>query len=215
MPLRNRARLQPCRMTRVMAPNPFMNLRLIAVLLVATTLSLGQATTTQSQAPTPPLPRTVDEAVTVLKTHWLSEKDRAWILGNAEEDVVLRLYRPFGTGVRNAFGLWGRNPELLASCGTEDPEACSVVILKRLWRSIRRDADPAFVRNLDCQLRMIEVILINPTDFSKLRMGEILKRTQEQIDRQQLARASVLVPVRDDASPSGSGQARPKVLGRR
>src|SRR5689334_9085810 len=89
----------------------------------------------------PKVPQTVDEAVLILKTKWLSAKDLSWILRNPQKDVVARLYRPFGTGVRNEFGLWGNNQALRDSCGANDPEECSVVIFNRLWESVRADAD--------------------------------------------------------------------------
>jgi hypothetical protein len=76
-------------------------------------------------------PKTVDEAVEILKTKWLKPKDLDWILRNPEDDVVWTLYRPFGTGVRNEFGLWGDNQALRESCGTQNPEGCSVVIFDR------------------------------------------------------------------------------------
>lgn len=53
-------------------------------------------------------PKTVDEAVQILKTKWLKPKDLDWILRNPKDQVVWTLYRPFGTGVRNEFGLLGR-----------------------------------------------------------------------------------------------------------
>jgi hypothetical protein len=52
-------------------------------------------------------PKTVAEAIQVIKTKWLKPKDLDWILRNPKEQVVWTLYRPFGTGVRNEFGLWG------------------------------------------------------------------------------------------------------------
>jgi hypothetical protein len=39
-------------------------------------------------------PKTVDEAVQVLKTKWLKPKDLDWILRNPKEQVVWTLYRP-------------------------------------------------------------------------------------------------------------------------
>ena len=66
-------------------------------------------------------PKTVDEAVQVLKAKWLKPKDLDWILRNPKDQVVLTLYRPFGTGVRNEFGLWGDNVALHESCGDKDP----------------------------------------------------------------------------------------------
>jgi len=129
-------------------------------------------------------PKTVDEAVQVLKTKWLKPKDLDWILRNPKEHVVWTLYRPFGTGVRNEFGLWGDNVALHESCGDKDPEGCSVVIFNRLWESVRSDADPALVRQLDCQFQLAEAIQINYKGFRNLTTGELLKRLQSQIDAQ-------------------------------
>src|SRR5229473_6562406 len=64
-------------------------------------------------------PKTVDEAVQVLKAKWLKPKDLDWILRNPKDEVVWRLYRPFGTGVRNQFGLWGDNESLNDSSATK------------------------------------------------------------------------------------------------
>ena len=77
----------------------------------------------------------------VIKTKWLKPKDLDWILRNPKELVVWTLYRPFGTGVRNEFGLCGDNQALRDSCGDKNPEGCSVVIFNRLWESVRADAE--------------------------------------------------------------------------
>jgi hypothetical protein len=129
-------------------------------------------------------PKTVDEAVLVLKNKWLAAKDRDWILRNPKDHVVSRLYRGFGTGVRNEFKLWGNNQELRDSCETNDPEGCSVVILNRLWESVRGDADLSLVRQLDCQFQVAKAIRINPKGFHKLTTGELVKALQSQIDEQ-------------------------------
>ena len=70
-------------------------------------------------------PKTVDEAIQVLKTKWLKPEDREWILRNTKDEVRLRLYRGFGTGVRNEFGLWGDNRPLHESCGTNNADSLS------------------------------------------------------------------------------------------
>ncbi len=129
-------------------------------------------------------PKTVDEAVEVLKTKWLKPKDLDWILRNPKDQVVWTLYRPFGTGVRNEFGLWGDNVALRESCGDNNPEGCSVVILKRLWESVRADADPGLVRQLDCQFEVARAIHINEAGFYKLTTGELVKAIQSQINNQ-------------------------------
>ncbi|SRR6266576_3615474 len=129
-------------------------------------------------------PKTVDEAVQVLKTKWLKPKDLDWILRNPKDQVVWTLYRPFGTGVRNEFGLWGDNKALHESCGDKDPEGCSVVIFERLWESVRADADPSLVRQLDCQFQVAQAIHINEAEFYKLTTGELVNAIQSQIDDQ-------------------------------
>jgi len=129
-------------------------------------------------------PKTVDEAVQVLKTKWLKPKDLDWILRNPREQVVLTLYRPFGTGVRNEFGLWGDNQALHESCGDKDTEGCSAVIFNHLWGSVRADADPSRVRQLDCQFQVAQAIHINETEFYKLTTGELVKAIQSQINEQ-------------------------------
>lgn len=135
-------------------------------------------------------PKTVDEAVQILKTKWLKPKDLDWILRNPKDQVVMTLYRPFGTGVRNEFGLWGDNAALHESCGDKDPEGCSVVIFKQLWESVRADADPDLVRQLDCQFKVAEVIHVDESGFYKLTTGELVKAIQSQINDQLLKLAA-------------------------
>ena len=54
------------------------------------------------------------------------------------------------------------------------PEGCSVVIFNGLWESVRADADPLLVRQLDCQFQLAEAIRINYKGFYKLTTGELL-----------------------------------------
>jgi hypothetical protein len=129
-------------------------------------------------------PKTVDGAVQVIKTKWLKPKDLDWILRNPKEEVVWTLYRPFGTGVRNEFGLWGDNQALHESCGHKDPEGCSVVIFNRLWESVRADADRSLVQQLDCQFQVAQAIHIDEAGFYKLTTGELVKAIQSQVNDQ-------------------------------
>ena len=129
-------------------------------------------------------PKTVDEAVQVLKTKWLKPKDLDWILRNPKDQVIRTLYRPFGTGVRNQFGLWGDNVPLHESCGDKDPEGCSVVIFERLWESVRANADRSLVRQLDCPFQLAQAIHIDEGGLYKLTTGELVKAIQSQINDQ-------------------------------
>jgi hypothetical protein len=127
-------------------------------------------------------PKTVEEAVQILKTKWLKPNDRDWILRNSENDVLSRLYMGFGTGLRNQFGLWGDNQALRDSCGTENPEVCSVVIINKLWESVRSDADPELVRQLDCQFQLAQAIHISLKGFNQTTTINMIHRLQAQID---------------------------------
>jgi hypothetical protein len=139
-------------------------------------------------------PKTVDEAVQVLKAKWLQSKDRDWIFRNTKDEVRARLYMGFGTGVRNQFGLWGDNKPLHDSCGTKDPEGCSVVILDRLWESVRGDADPAIVHQLDCQFELAQAIHVSLKGFHQLTTREMIRQLQSQIDSRLPTLAATGVP---------------------
>lgn len=159
----------------------------LIVLFIALAAAQTATRKANSKPPQPPpiVPKTVGEAVLVLKSKWLSPTDLQWLLGNPKEQAVATLYGlPFGTGVRNQFGLWGGNQELRDSCGVNDPEGCSMVIFNRLWESLRAEADPGLVRQLDCQFQLADSIRINYKGFYKLTSAELLKAMQSQIDEQ-------------------------------
>jgi hypothetical protein len=171
---------------------------LACIVVVATALTVAQSGSEAPKQPAeqlPRVPKTVDQAVLTLKTKWLSPKDLDVVLRNPQKDVVYRLYRPFGTGVRNEFRLWGDNQELRDSCGDNNPEGCSVVIFNRLWASVRADADPLLVGQLDCQFQLAEAIRINYKGFYKLTTGELIKAMQSQINDQMVVFAANGTPV--------------------
>jgi hypothetical protein len=172
-------------------------MRRIRTAIVALALATGvQSQTASPQVqPLPKVPETVDQAVLILKTKWLSQKDLDWILRNPQDVVLHRLYRPFGTGVRNQFGLWGNNQALRDSCGNNNPEACSVVIFNRLWESVRADADPALISQLDSQFQLAQTITINEKGFHRMTIRELIKSIQSQIDEQLRSAAATGKPL--------------------
>jgi hypothetical protein len=129
-------------------------------------------------------PKTVDEAVQVIKAHWLKPKDIEWIRRSPKDEAVWTLYRPFGTGVRNQFGLWGDNQALRDSCGDNNPEGCSVVIFNRLWESVRNDTDQELLRQLDCQFQLVRTIHVSVKGFHQATTREMIRRLQSQINSQ-------------------------------
>ena len=105
-------------------------------------------------------PRTVDEAVSVLRHRWLHAEDEDLILRMPKDFALAHLHMPFGTAVRNEFHLWSDNEALRRSCGTEDPEGCSGLIFEHLWGAIRASADSHLVNQLDCQFRLSERVQV-------------------------------------------------------
>ncbi len=167
-----------------MKPRPT-NFILLCLLLTPVMAQTNEAKPYSPQTySVPKIPRTVDEAVSVLRTKWLSAKDLDWLLRTPQKQAVLTLYRPFGTGVRNQFHLWGDNQPLRDSCGVDDPEECSMVIFNRLWESVRSDADPSLVRQLDCQFQLTEAIQINYKEFHNTTNRGLLKQLRSQINAQ-------------------------------
>jgi hypothetical protein len=91
-------------------------------------------------------PKTVEEAVDQLLSS-MPEEYREVLKNTAEEDLAL-FNHGLGTYIRNEFGLWANNGELLKSCGSQmmpdsayddylmmmvNPDEASMVIIKALW----------------------------------------------------------------------------------
>ena len=83
------------------------------------------------------LPTTVDAAVRILMGLVPVEEQAKITLLN--EDQLLGLHFGLGQWVRNYFGLWGNNPELLKATGETDADEASSVILHKFWLALRDD----------------------------------------------------------------------------
>ena len=82
-------------------------------------------------------PRTVDEAVErVLAKLSDSEKESISIM---DEGELHQLHFSLGIWIRNNFGLWQGNKELLRSCGSEDmhEDDASAIIIKAVWKRLK------------------------------------------------------------------------------
>ena len=60
-----------------------------------------------------------------------SDADKSAIASLGRGDMI-QYHHGFGTYIRNRFGLWRGNGELLASTGAEHPDDASQVILEQL-----------------------------------------------------------------------------------
>lgn len=86
-------------------------------------------------------PKTINEAVGRLITD-MKLKDKTTIANMTEEELIL-LHANLGVFIRNTFGLWEDNKELLESCcsiiQTDDLSAdnASDIIIEELWKKLR------------------------------------------------------------------------------
>jgi hypothetical protein len=80
-------------------------------------------------------PATIEEAVDRLLPS-ISDEDKAIVRDTAEEDLI-RFHHGWGTGIRNAFGLWRGNRALLASTGASHPDDASMKIICAVWARLQ------------------------------------------------------------------------------
>lgn len=84
-------------------------------------------------------PKTLDEAVDRLLVE-LPKKDKKAFKETKENNLIM-LHHGFGTDIRNVFGLWEGNEELLKSCGGEwiHPDSASMVIIETAWKRLQQE----------------------------------------------------------------------------
>lgn len=86
-------------------------------------------------------PKTVEEAVDRLIDE-LSLKDKTTI-GNMAEDELINLHISLGEYIRNEFGLWSGNDDLMSSCcaiakiDKISEDTASTIIIEKLWERLR------------------------------------------------------------------------------
>ena len=69
---------------------------------------------------------------------YLSEEDRKTLIGMTEKELI-RCHWALGRRIRNCFGMWNYNVELLESCGSSPPDEASMAIIKAVWRTLKND----------------------------------------------------------------------------
>ena len=83
-------------------------------------------------------PKTVDKAVKKIYRS-MSHTEKIAFMNTTGDDLVL-LHMSLGVWIRNNFGLWLGNKELLKSCGAEDihPDKASRIIIEALYRKLKK-----------------------------------------------------------------------------
>ena len=84
-------------------------------------------------------PTTVQAAVEDIVSA-LPEEDKAALRKTEKEDLI-RFHHGWGTGIRNDYGLWRGNRQLIESaCGEPcHPDDASMVIIEAVWSALRRE----------------------------------------------------------------------------
>ncbi len=84
-------------------------------------------------------PKTVDEAVERLMAE-ISEEDKKTLMNTPERELI-QYHFGLGMYIRNEFGLWQGNTDLLESCCGggyyQEPDEASSVIIKALWERLK------------------------------------------------------------------------------
>ena len=80
-------------------------------------------------------PKTVSEAVDILM-HIMPEEELHKIKSSSEENLLFA-HLGLGQFIRNNFGLWDENYELMHDCGVSNEDDASNVIVKALWNKLR------------------------------------------------------------------------------
>ena len=83
------------------------------------------------------LPASVDAALRVLQG-MIPEDEQAKIAVISEDELTM-LHFGLGQWIRNNFGLWQCNLQLLAATGQTHPDDASGVIINAFWQRLRDD----------------------------------------------------------------------------
>jgi hypothetical protein len=85
-------------------------------------------------------PKTIDEAVDKL-LELIPKMDQLHLKDTPENELIMYHFS-LGMYIRNQFGLWKENKELLRSCAGKgrnfiDPDDASMVIIEALWKRLQ------------------------------------------------------------------------------
>ncbi len=80
-------------------------------------------------------PTTIEAAVRILED--MIPKDQQAAIAAVPETELIQLHFGLGQWIRNQFGLWNENPELLKATGKPHPDDASTVIIRAFWQRLR------------------------------------------------------------------------------
>ncbi len=73
----------------------------------------------------------------IKSSHQCRIEDKETVKNTPEEHLIM-FHHGWGTDIRNDFGLWSDNEELLKSCGAEwmDADSASAIIIEAVWKRL-------------------------------------------------------------------------------
>lgn len=109
-------------------------MRTVQLLILILLLAGCESTQVKEEDENAGLPQTLEAAVDEIVSS-LSDEDKKTVMETSFNELIL-YHHGWGTGIRNSFGLWRGNSELLKSaCGSEDchPDSASMEIIYGVW----------------------------------------------------------------------------------
>lgn len=147
-------------------------------------LASGVIPASQEKGPTDEKPKTVSQAVDILKTE-IGPEALEWIRFTPESEVVSTFHFTLGMSIRNRFGLWSGNRELLEACGGEKmhPDDASSVILKTLWARLRSQLSPNERVDCDHLYQLAEETQIEVEPIRGQTMEEVASKLESALNK--------------------------------
>ena len=81
-------------------------------------------------------PKTIEETAEILK-QILSDENKESVKAISSENDLIKIDLTLGRAIRNEFGLWKENDELINSCGANNQVEASIKIIKLLQEKLR------------------------------------------------------------------------------
>jgi hypothetical protein len=67
----------------------------------------------------------------------MKDADRTRIRDTKKEDLI-SFHHGWGTGIRDEFGLWRGNTNLMTACHADHPDDASMVIIEAVWQKLQK-----------------------------------------------------------------------------
>ena len=107
-----------------------------ALFLVAASSNISTAQPTVTEEERAAWPRSVDEAANRILVG-MPDADKRKVRVTKRSDLIL-YHHGWGTGIRNQFGLWKGNKDLMADCKAGHPDDCSMIIIEKVWERLQK-----------------------------------------------------------------------------